>query len=660
MDPGHEPLRLQLIGDFGVAAGGCDVRLTLTAGQLVLGYLALCPRKTESRSKLAATLWEESEEYRARRNLRQVLHSLRTDFAGLWDGIEADRSTVSVRHGSIVSDLDEILEDLRSGIVPDVAIDTPLIYERLLSTVREPGELYASWLRLKRAEFENTLRSLLDKVIGEDSSEQAERAARALLSLDASDEKASRFLIRYHDDRGETGRALDAYAALWDHLDLEYGMEPALPTQQLIADVKSGTRANRVKAGEVGTVPVEAGQTPGNGAATGSGGNFRITILPLSMSDRTEDFRHVGDLFRTELISRLVRFREVSVIDASVRDTQGDYALKLVIASTAEQLALIATLTRTSDGMVIWSDRIEKVAQNWWQHQASLAGRIAAACSLSLSRTRLSEITRMSTVRGAVDNWLLGQKLLNDFRSDSWEQAAVCFRKAISLDPGFSMACSSLSQHHNIGHLVRPGISPDRAMLVASKVLANRAISLDPLDSRAHLCRAWASCLLHEHAQSAASFAMARQCNENDPWTVISSALGSAFNGDIVLASALASQFLQEGWTSTMPQWGYHSNIRFLSGDDEGCVVAAENAGDGIVNLPAWKAAALWHLGENDQAAVAWQSFETKVKPLWVADDNAVTGTILNWFLDCFPIRNDGARKRLADGASGAAKAARA
>lgn len=642
MGPQSSLLRLELIDVFRVSAGGCDVTLSSAAGRLVLGYLALCAGKSESRSKLAAVIWEDTDEFRARRNLRQVLHHLRTDLDVSWDVLTANRSAVSLEAGRCVSDFEELVATLQSGTVPDYLNDIPHVHERLLAALPEPGELFVSWLRLKRTEFENSLRTLLEQILDDDDPVQVERAARALLNLDASDENAARKLIALYDDRGDTGRALGVYKALWDHLDDVYGMEPAIHTQELIAAVKTGSRQRSQAVGS----PIEK---------TASARKFSIAVLPVSAAGPADETQLTAELFRAELMSRLVRFREFDIIDMAVRDAPADYKLKLLMAPSGKQLVLIVSLTRDADGVVIWSDRYDRVTKHWWQHQVSMTGNLAAACSLSLSRARLSQISHMSSVSDAVDNWLLGQKLLHDFRSDRWETAADHFRAAIDLDPGFSMAYSSLSQHNNIRHLVRPGIMPKRSVLRESKNLANRAIALDPLDSRAHLARAWASCLLGEYAQSAAGFTMARQCNENDPWTVLSSALGAAFGGDLILANDLAGRFLQEGWTTTMPHWGYHANIRFLSADDEGCVAAAENAGTAIINLPGWKAAALWHLGERQKAKAAWRELEENVRNQWVADSDPTTQAILDWFLACFPIRMKDARQRLAAGAASAA-----
>ncbi|WP_282610497.1 BTAD domain-containing putative transcriptional regulator [Pelagibius sp. Alg239-R121] len=683
-------LYLQLIDGFqarvsGTGLAASDLPITSAPARLALGYLALSPGKTESRAKLAAMIWEDSDDYRARRNLRQLLYGLRADLGRSWDGLKAGRSDVTLQSDVILTDCDEIIEALQIGTVPDVIVNKPEIHRRLLTAVPDQGELFASWLHLRRKEFENQLQSELEKILNTNAHEQREQAARALLSLDASDENAARRLISLYHDRGDTGRALGVYSSLWEHLDEAYGMEPAPQTQDLIVEVKSGVRKplDRTPAGSQG--PAE-GRTNSRNASDHRGSDRRIAgrratdrnsgdgasedaasdaksdrkleigVLPILTSEMTGDAHLIGDLFRTELISRMVSFREIDVIDAAVKDVATEYRLKLTMAPAGEQLALIATLTRSTDGMVIWSDRFGQIVQHWWEYQADLASRLATACSLTLSRARLSEIRTMSTVQGSINNWLMGQKFLDGFHSEDWDSAISCFRKAIELDPSFSMAYSSLSQVHNIRHLVHPGFMRQRELLLESKSLANAAIALDPTDSRAHLCRAWSSLLLADYAQSAASFAIARQCNENDPWTVMSSALGAAFSGEIILANELASRFHKEGWTSNLWLWGYQSNIHFLAGDDEACVIAIDYAGDCIMNLPAWKAAALWHLGKREEAAAAWRVFETAASAQWTGTEPASTETILAWFLACFPIRMRDAQERLAEGATQAAQ----
>lgn len=678
-------LKLQLIDGFSAQLTGRELVISAAPARLVLGYLALTPGLRESRAKLAAMIWEDSDDYRARRNLRQLLYGLRADLAGQkdhkWDGLMADRTSVSLRADGLQTDCDEIFEALEAGQVPDAIVNRERIHRSLLSGVPEQGELFASWLHLRRKEFENRLRSHLERIMTEGSGAASERAARALLGLDPSDEHASRQLIRLYSGRGDTGRALGIYSALWNHLDEVYGMEPAAQTQALIVEVKSGGLPPAPTTGERRVADRRASDRAARTGILDPGRadrKLQVAVLPISTAPGSaapgsatpgsaapgsggspdSETRVIAELFRTGLISRMVSFREFDVIDAAVRDNDGAYRLQLTMAQARDELALTATLTRTADGLVIWSDHFGQVAQNWWDHQADLAGRMAAACSLNLSRARLSELRNISSVQGAVDNWLLAQTLLNRFRAEDWDRAAACLRKAGDLDPSFSMAYSSLSQVHNIRHLVHPGLPRRRDLLLESKQLANRSIVLDPTDSRAHLCRAWACLLLGQYAHAEASFAMARQCNENDPWTVISSALGAAFGGETGLANRLASRFLSEGWTTRMSEWGYHACIHFLSGDDESCVAAAENAGDGIINILAWKAAAQWHLGEHSAARNSWQEFEAAARAHWTGKEAPTSGRILDWFLSCFPIRMRDSQERLTDGATLAAEAA--
>jgi hypothetical protein len=100
--------------------------------------------------------------------------------------------------------------------------------------------------------------------------------------------------------------------------------------------------------------------------------------------------------------------------------------------------------------------------------------------------------------------------------------------------------------------------------------------------------------------------------------------------------------------------WGYDVTSRFLWGDYEGCVAAARRASDVIVNLPAWTAAALHHLGRKEDARVEARRFVDLASANWHGSTPATDTTIVNWVLHSFPISNRGDWERLRDGLRGA------
>lgn len=639
-------LNLHLLGTPRATVNGRDVPIPSASAQMLMGYLTLCPNQSENRGTLAALLWEESTETHARQNLRQTLHRLRHGLDTLWGGLVADKVNVALARGRVCSDTEDLLTALAAGTVPETLLDQTRIAERLLETAGAPGEMFSSWLRLRRRQFESALRAGLEKLLDGPAPETCERAARALLNLDPSDENSARYLMKFYHDRGDTGRALVIHAALEEHLDAEFGMEPSAPTEELLARIRAGT-------------PPETAPPAQAPPAAPRAENLRIGVLPIAQAPAGDEAESIANLFRIELISQMLRFREIDVIDTTMRETPTDYSLRLSVAQSNDQLALIALMTRGSDGQVVWSDRHEQVTENWWHHQALLAGNLAAACSLSLSRARQFEISSMSTVPRAVDNWILGQQCLQRFRGDDDAPASEYFHRAIELDPNFSKAYSSLSQLLNGVHLVMPGRIRDPETHRRSRTLANQAISLDPMDSRAHLHRAWASCLLGEYSHAAASFAMARQCNPNDPWTTTSSALGAAFCEDEALALELEQRGLAEGWVRGGLEWAYITVIRFLRGDNDGCVAAAENAGTYIHNIPAWRACALWLRGDAEAAQQAWAEYDSNVRAQWAVDEPPTPERVLDWFLSGFPIRSAATRQRMA-GAARAVSAATA
>jgi DNA-binding SARP family transcriptional activator len=70
-------LQIRLLGQFDVRLDGKRVMISSRAGQSLFAYLTLTAGTAHRREKLAGTIWPESSEENARKNLRQELWRIR-------------------------------------------------------------------------------------------------------------------------------------------------------------------------------------------------------------------------------------------------------------------------------------------------------------------------------------------------------------------------------------------------------------------------------------------------------------------------------------------------------------------------------------------------------------------------------------------------------
>ena len=143
------------------------------------------------------------------------------------------------------------------------------------------------------------------------------------------------------------------------------------------------------------------------------------------------------------------------------------------------------------------------------------------------------------------DRWLRGQRLHFKYDAESWQRAVTIFRDAIRENPTFSPCYSGLVQMYNAERFVHPGLFRDLGTAKATLELAKRAVQLDPIDSRAHLCCGWSYVMALREAEAAPHIELACELNDNDPWTLLSSAACSAFCGSIEQARLRAEQSLE-------------------------------------------------------------------------------------------------------------------
>jgi DNA-binding SARP family transcriptional activator len=649
-------LSISLVGRLTVRFKGRLVELRTQKAGAVLSYLALAETKHESRERLVGLLWSRSDEDKARASLRQVVRELRSVFedAG-YGGFSAGRLSVHLDAGTVEVDVESIVRQAESGSVHPLLLNSPQLGERILEGMDDLDPSFRVWVLAKRQTvLDRLMRNLGAGLVANDVASDTRRdVAAAILNIDPTHEEACCHLMRVHAEQGDVAGALRIYKALWNLLDRDYGMEPSPATEELVADIKLG--AFERPASRPGAQPETEGKAAGTSnsdrpivpAARQSGAaKIRLVLRPFQMHGIGSDHAHLVQGFSLHLAACLVRFREWTVIDrpsAAITlpppDSAPQYRIDTTAYQAGDEINMVMVLQEEATGIYVWSESLRLNLDNWFEMQQRIIRRIASALNVQLSAERLVRLAGEPDVSLDLhDRWLRGQDLLMKFERKSWQRAVAIFRDAIRENPVFSPCYSSLVQMNNIEHIVHPGFFRDRDKAKATLELAKTAVQLDPVDSRAHLCCGWSYVMAQREAEAAPHMDLACELNDNDPWTVLSSAHYSAFCGSIEQARLRAEQSLALSPAPSYPEWGYHAITRFLCGDYVGSLEASERANDATPTLPAWRAAALFELGQVVTAREEAQRFLNGIRSFWVGSEAPTDEAITRWMLQAHPI----------------------
>lgn len=664
-------LAIQTIGGLSFRVGDRETGPITRKSRALVGYLAVSETGEESRDRLVGLFWSESDEEKARASLRQSLYELREAFNAIgFDGLSTGRLRVSLDRSRIDVDLWNIFSDATAGRPHPILLQSERPIDLLLNDLETVDETFRVWLLAKRQSLSDRLARLLEAASHDQIKPLAEREAlaRALLNIDPTHEEAVRLLMRAKAETGDIGGALRVYKALWDLLDADYDVEPSKKTQELIAAIKLGqpesgsTTPVNVSAGversyAVSAIPREA--------ISGIPDQKRRSKLIVSVAafdgpPTSQENHHLIQGFRRELIACLVRFRECVVRDTLLAPSSvpspdtGEFAVEATAFGAGETLRLVITLRDVAANAYLWSERVNIAIGNWFEAQQIVVRQITTALNVHLSVGRLSTITNRPPANlQAYDLWLLGQATFLRFDPQNWERARSLFRQVIEELPDFAPAYSSLAQLNNSDHIVRPGVLRDTVRSMQSLMYAREAARIDPIDSRSQLCLGWSHAMVKQYEQAIVFISLAYELNENDPWTLVSSAGCLAVCGEYERANEMAQHALQLPLAPSSLQWAYHVSIRFMSGDYRGAIQAANAAGD-LSYVPAYKASALYHLGERTAAADEFKRFIDITRKRWVGTDPATDANITRWLLTMIPIRRPEDWQRVRDGLAGA------
>jgi DNA-binding SARP family transcriptional activator len=630
--PVAAPVRLCLFGKMAVYAAEREIEIANRKCRALLGYLALSDAAEETRERLIGLLWSETEEERARASLRQALYEIRTAFElGGLNELSATKLAVALDRSRVVADVWAVLAEAKEGRVDPLLLDIERLSDTLLAEFETIDPAFRVWLLAKRQTLHDRLVRYLEQALRQDHANAAKTdLAHALLNLDPTHEEAARLLMQLRAEVGDIGGALAIYKRLWDLLDQEYDVEPSPETQDLIVQLKQAQPAEpRVVTKPQGTK------------------RLLISLAPFDAGGVPADKRHLVTGLSHELIACLARFREWSVRTiASITETEPrswssppEYFVEGSAYEHRGTIRLVITFRDAVTSVCIWSERYNVTLAEWFDIQQQIVRRIATVLNVHVSAERLRRATAEPEIPLEIhDRWLRGQELMHQVTPSEMKAAAAIFSELMRDAPDFSPALSGMVQINNMDHITFPGHFRDRNKHLATLRLAQRAVQLDPLDSRAQLGLAWSHQLVGRTEESTLHAALAAELNEGDPWTLMACGQIFAYCGDYERAQALARTSLELSLAPSRSQMTYFSAIKFLCGAYEESVQAAMRGLDESPGFSVWKCAALAHLGRLEQARAEIKQVLSRSETGWTGPGRPTAQDVLRWLLQMFPI----------------------
>lgn len=665
------PLRAFLLGAprFEVAGAPLVFRSRKAEGLLV--RLCLDPGGRVSRETAANLFWGDSSEHHARSSLRQTLLILRRtlDSAG-FDGLRSDKLTIELDLERVDLDIDEIAA-VPTRIPPRLLREKRLS-ERLVEGGELVGDAFTGWLRVRRQQLHDRIRAALEPAIALRAGQwgRTEEAALALLNLDPTHEPACRAYMIARAAQGDYTAALRAYEDLWNLLDEDFDSTPSGETQDLVVDIKLGRfpewlRQEQARlSAETATPPAPVARKPDPAPAAGevrpagaSAASQRPVIIldPILQLQESDEEVRLARVFRHDLISRLVRFREWSVVDGPteelLRSAVPLYRVAISTLRSGPRLSYSVTVKNSHTNAFVWGQNAEVDVEDLFARQSSLVADIAVSMNISISAERLSSLARLPEASlDHYDRLLMGQRLHYTWRIEDTYRAEEIISALIEENPRFGPAYSSLAQILNSRHIVFPGHRHTPEALERAATLARTALSLDPFDSRAVLCAAWTAALQRRFSAAEEGHRQALQLNDNDPWTALSAAHGLAYAGHGLEAARIAGRQRDSGLLTSPLHWSYYVGIMFLSGNDAQAIDGFRQLDGGYLGVEAWYVAALALTGDTDEAIAQRRLLEARIAERWVHSEPPSRADIARWIANCFPISDPDTWERFRDG----------
>ena len=267
-----------------------------------------------------------------------------------------------------------------------------------------------------------------------------------------------------------------------------------------------------------------------------------IAVLPFINESDDAARGHFADGLAQDIISGLGRFSELTVMSWNAvlpyrgkpaspgevaRNLAVRYQVEGSVRQTDDRLRVSAQLV-DADGRVLWSGRFDEALADLFALQDKITTRIVEALALRVSQSEQRRVFAKPTNNlEAYDYVLRARPALQRPTRAGIAEARVLLKRAIQLDPHYAAAYSGLAETYHIDVIMGWAEAPN-AVLARAEEMADKALSLDDSDVRAHVILGRVHILHHQYEQATVEIDRAIAINPND-------ALGLAGRGNILM-----------------------------------------------------------------------------------------------------------------------------
>jgi tetratricopeptide (TPR) repeat protein len=177
---------------------------------------------------------------------------------------------------------------------------------------------------------------------------------------------------------------------------------------------------------------------------------------------------------------------------------------------------VIAQLVDTSDARVLWSARFDEALTDVFALQDTISKQIASALAVRVTQVEQRRVSAKPTENlEAYDYVLRARPALQQPTRANNAEARTLLRRAIELDPNYAAAYAAMADSFQIATAMGWAESP-AAFLARAEEFANKALTLDPSDVRAHVILGRIHIFYQRYDQAKAEIERAIAINPND------------------------------------------------------------------------------------------------------------------------------------------------